>query len=82
MRSDVPQEKYVGRAALQARLLRLYPRAWRERYGDEVLALIEQSGGGCGASRLFTRRRGRLCSLSNNTTLQPMPSYDECRPWV
>lgn len=27
-------------------LLRLYPRAWRERYGDEVLALIEQSGGG------------------------------------
>lgn len=46
MRSDVPQEKYVGRAALQARLLRLYPRAWRERYGDEVLALIEQSGGG------------------------------------
>lgn len=25
-------------------LLRLYPRKWRERYGEEVLALIEQSG--------------------------------------
>jgi len=25
-------------------LLRLYPRAWRERYGDEMLALIEQPG--------------------------------------
>lgn len=25
-------------------LLRLYPRAWRERYAAEVLALIEQSG--------------------------------------
>lgn len=24
-------------------LLRLYPRAWRERYGDEFLALLEQS---------------------------------------
>lgn len=33
-------------------LLRLYPRAWRERYGDEMLALVEQSGGGwrCTAS--------------------------------
>jgi hypothetical protein len=25
-------------------LLRLYPAAWRERYGDELLALIDQSG--------------------------------------
>jgi hypothetical protein len=25
-------------------LLRLYPRAWRERYGDEFLALLEQEG--------------------------------------
>jgi hypothetical protein len=24
------------------RLLRLYPRAWRERYGDEVVALLEE----------------------------------------
>jgi hypothetical protein len=26
------------------RLLRLYPRSWRDRYGDELLALIEDSG--------------------------------------
>ena len=25
-------------------LLRLYPRAWRERYGEEFLALLEQEG--------------------------------------
>ena len=25
-------------------LLRLYPRSWRERYGDEFLALVDQSG--------------------------------------
>jgi hypothetical protein len=25
-------------------LIRLYPRAWRERYGDEMLALIEEKG--------------------------------------
>jgi hypothetical protein len=25
-------------------LLRLYPRDWRERYGDELLALVSQSG--------------------------------------
>ena len=36
-------------------ILRLYPRAWRERYGDEVLALFEQTGGGwrCAASLVF-----------------------------
>lgn len=27
-------------------LLRLYPRAWRERYGDEFLALLEKEGTG------------------------------------
>jgi hypothetical protein len=43
MRSDVPRERYVGRAALQARLLRLYPSAWRERYGEEFLALLQQT---------------------------------------
>ncbi len=38
-------------------LLRLYPRAWRERYGDEVLALIEQSAGG-GWRLFFDLARG------------------------
>jgi len=28
------------------RLLRLYPRAWRERYGDEFLAVVGESGMG------------------------------------
>lgn len=27
-------------------LLRLYPRAWRERYGDEFVALLEREGTG------------------------------------
>ncbi|HUD36500.1 MAG TPA: hypothetical protein VMR14_06370 [Streptosporangiaceae bacterium] len=35
----------VARAAL-----RLYPPAWRQRYGDEVLALIDDSGGGWAAA--------------------------------
>ena len=33
----------VGRAGLEARLLRLYPRGWREKYGEEFLALLEQT---------------------------------------
>jgi cytochrome b6-f complex iron-sulfur subunit len=31
-------------------LLRLYPRAWRERYGEELLALIEETGLSVGAA--------------------------------
>lgn len=46
-------------------LLRLYPRAWRERYGEEVLALIEQSGGGwrCSANLVSGAARERLRAL-------------------
>jgi hypothetical protein len=34
-------------ARMGARLLRAYPRAWRERYGDELMSLIEaESAGG------------------------------------
>jgi hypothetical protein len=50
-------------------LLRLYPRAWRARYGDEMLAVLEQHGTGWrtrldvlrGAldAHLSLRRRGR-----------------------
>jgi hypothetical protein len=29
-----------------AKLLRWYPRGWRERYGEEFLAMIEDSLGG------------------------------------
>ena len=49
----------VGRAGLEARLLRLYPRVWRERYGDEVLALIEQSGGGWRCAMSLVRGAAR-----------------------
>jgi len=65
----------VGRAGLEARLLRLYPRAWRERYGDEVLALVEQSGGGwrkwmgalcVGGSRPLAVKRAALRPLSSS----------------
>jgi hypothetical protein len=31
-------------------LIRLYPRAWRERYGDELEAFLEDSGGGPAAA--------------------------------
>jgi len=38
------------------RLLRWYPRAWRERYGDEFLATVEDlSGGGAPTARLRLR---------------------------
>jgi hypothetical protein len=35
-----------GAGALAQAALSLYPPAWRARYGDEVLALLEDSGGG------------------------------------
>lgn len=49
------------------RLLRWYPRAWRERYGDEFLAMVEDTldGGGpgwrlrLGVARSGLRERGR-----------------------
>ena len=28
-------------------LLRLYPKAWRERYGDEIAAVLEQQHPTC-----------------------------------
>jgi hypothetical protein len=35
-----------GRTRLARAALALYPRAWRARYGEEVLALLDESGGG------------------------------------
>lgn len=44
--SPSPQPSQAGRAGALARAaLSLYPPAWRVRYGDEVRALIEDSGG-------------------------------------
>ena len=36
--------------ALAWAALALYPPSWRDRYGDEVLALLEDSGGGPAAA--------------------------------
>jgi len=37
------------RARLARAALRLYPRSWRARYGEEVAALLDDTGGGLGA---------------------------------
>jgi hypothetical protein len=34
------------RSRLARACLRLYPRPWRDRYGEELLALVDESGGG------------------------------------
>lgn len=55
---------------LARRLTRLYPRAWRRRYEDELLALVEQMGLGpdrafdlvLGAVREWVREVTRLCN--------------------
>ncbi len=39
-------------------LVRAYPRSWRERYGDEVLAWVEE--GGLGPARALNLLRGAL----------------------
>src|SRR6266496_5238731 len=43
---------------LAAMLVRAYPRSWRERYGDEVLAWVEE--GGLGPARALNLLRGAL----------------------
>ena len=37
-------------------VLALYPPSWRARYGDEVLALLEDSGGGPAAAGVLEER--------------------------
>ena len=36
------------RSLLIHAVLRLYPRRWRDRYGDEVIVLMDEAGGGIG----------------------------------
>lgn len=55
-------------------LLRLYPRAWRERYGDEMLALVEQSGGGwrCFRSLVVAAAREWVRAVTDVTWVGPV----------
>ena len=49
-----------GAAALARMALRLYPSSWRARYGDEVIAVIEDTGAGparCGQPGLAVSSR-------------------------
>jgi hypothetical protein len=45
-----PDRVPAGDTPLSRAALALYPPAWRARYGDEVRALLEESGGGLGAA--------------------------------
>lgn len=61
-----------------ARLIRLYPRAWRERYGEEVLALMEQSDER-GWRTNFDLARGCLGAW----LMRPLPGWRRPPPaWV
>ena len=45
-----PPSRRRGAAALARAALRLYPPAWRARYGDEVIAVMEDTGAGPAAA--------------------------------
>jgi len=45
-----PPARRPGKARIARAALRLYPPAWRARYGDEVLALLDDTGGGLAAA--------------------------------
>ena len=47
---STPPVRRPGKARLARAALRLYPPAWRARYGDEVLALLDDTGGGLAAA--------------------------------
>jgi len=45
-----PSVRRPGEARLARAALRLYPPAWRDRYGAEILALLDDTGGGLAAA--------------------------------
>jgi uncharacterized membrane protein YozB (DUF420 family) len=47
---STPPVRRPGKARLARAALRLYPPAWRARYSDEVLALLDDTGGGLAAA--------------------------------
>ncbi len=54
--SHAPEEDHVPAPPLARAALALYPPAWRARYGDEVLTLLDESGGGLRAVVSVARR--------------------------
>jgi hypothetical protein len=62
------------RTSLVRACLRLYPRAWRDRYADEVILLIEDAGAGIGdlADLAIGGLRRRADELHGGA---PMPSF-------
>ena len=68
--------------ALARASLRLYPRAWRERYGTELIQLVEDSNGGpadladlalAGIRRRFRSRAEEVTSMTRSTVRRPAP---------
>ena len=65
-----------------AKLLRWYPRAWRERYGEEFLAMVEDSLSGrrptwrlrLGVARAGLRERGHRARLAGQRAALPVLS--------
>ena len=54
-----------------ARYVRLYPRAWRERYGDELEAVLETDG--LGLRSRFDLLRGAMDAHLHPATPSPLP---------
>ena len=73
-----------------AKLLRWYPRAWRERYGEEFLAMVEDNLAGerpglrfrLGVARAGLRERGHRARLAGQRAARPMLSALTGRWWT
>ena len=69
-------------ASRSTRWIRWYPAAWRERYGEELLALVEDSYGTDGPPlrvRLGLRRSGAVQHLREATLVDPVDRSDQVR---
>ncbi len=73
-----------------AKLLRWYPRAWRERYGEEFLAMVQDSLDGRGSgwrlrlsvARAGLRERGHRARLAGQRAALPVLSALTGRWWT
>jgi hypothetical protein len=60
MRKDRPRAEGQGPKTMAARIIRLYPGAWRGRYEPEMLALVEQSSIGGSSGTVPSAATARL----------------------